>query len=405
MSRIGKTILSRHMVLAIAYALLQLPHAHAGQFAGMLGGELRYFPQTPLDEQQFEGMNLSVYIEPEYLIEWSEGTRRIFCKPYLRIDQHDDQRTHWDLRELYYAYYGSDWGFLLGVSQVFWGVTESKHLVDVINQTDYVDTFDDEKKLGQPMLNLTLLPSWGTVELYALIGFRERTFPSPEGRLRTTIPVEHSSPVYESPHERYHIDLAARWEHSFDIYDLGLAFFDGTCREPRFQIEETAPDEYVLLPLYDLMRQASVDLQVTLEDWLWKLEALVRKTEIETHTAATGGFEYTRVGVMGSQLDLGLVTEYSYDQRGKQILSPYDNDLFAGARLLCNNSASTEFLAGIAFDLDVSSKLIHVEGSHRISENCRVLIEGAVFTDVAEEDVLYNIHRDDFLQLSVELYF
>ncbi|MDD7885073.1 hypothetical protein [Flavivirga sp. 57AJ16] len=37
-------------------------------------------------------------------------------------------------------------------------MTESNHLVDIINQTDAVETFDGEEKLGQPMVQL----SWGT---------------------------------------------------------------------------------------------------------------------------------------------------------------------------------------------------------------------------------------------------
>ena len=41
-----------------------------------------------------------------------------------------------------------------GVRRVFWGVAESNHLVDVINQTDAIENPDQEDKLGQPMLNL-----------------------------------------------------------------------------------------------------------------------------------------------------------------------------------------------------------------------------------------------------------
>ena len=57
--------------------------------------------------------------------------------------------------------------FRVGVGKVFWGVTESQHLVDIINQTDLVENIDTEDKLGQPMLETTWLQNWGaTTVLY-----------------------------------------------------------------------------------------------------------------------------------------------------------------------------------------------------------------------------------------------
>ncbi len=38
---------------------------------------------------------------------------------------------------------------------MYWGVAESNHLVDIINQTDAVESFDGEEKLGQPMVQYT----------------------------------------------------------------------------------------------------------------------------------------------------------------------------------------------------------------------------------------------------------
>ena len=72
----------------------------------------------------------------------------------------------------------------VGIRKEFWGVTEFQHLVDVINQTDGVEDFDGEDKLGQQMVNLSLVNDWGIVDLFLLPGFRERTYAGEEGRLR-----------------------------------------------------------------------------------------------------------------------------------------------------------------------------------------------------------------------------
>ena len=96
------------------------------------------------------------------------------------------------LREAYWAY--EDWSYkgteielLVGINKVFWGVTESVHLVDIVNQTDLVEDLDQEDKLGQPMVNLALQHDWGLLNIYLLPYFRERTFPGIDWSLSHTI--------------------------------------------------------------------------------------------------------------------------------------------------------------------------------------------------------------------------
>ena len=84
----------------------------------------------------------------------------------------DDRRSHFDVRELMYQRVFDDFELRAGLGRVFWGVTESYHLVDIINQTDLVEDIDLEDKLGQPLVNLTLIRDWGALDLFALPGCR-----------------------------------------------------------------------------------------------------------------------------------------------------------------------------------------------------------------------------------------
>ena len=101
---------------------------------------------------------------------------------------------------------------------------EATHLVDIINQTDHVVNLDVEDKLGQPMLNLSLIRDGGVVDLLVLPGFRERTFPTMASRPRFAIPVDNDV-VYESGAGDLHTDLATRWSHSIGTFDIGLAHY------------------------------------------------------------------------------------------------------------------------------------------------------------------------------------
>ena len=128
------------------------------------------------------------------------------------------------------------------MGKVFWGVTEAVHLVDIVNQTDLVESLDGEEKLGQPMIDLSLIRDWGVVDLFVLPWFRERTFPSEDGRPRFAIPIDTHDPIYESSAEQHHVDFAARWSNSIGEWDIGLSYFYGTSREPRFVILPSAID-------------------------------------------------------------------------------------------------------------------------------------------------------------------
>ena len=58
-------------------------------------------------------------------------------KPHLRGATPDEQNNRWDMSEAYLMYSGEWIELQAGSTKVFWGVTESFHLVDVINQFDY----------------------------------------------------------------------------------------------------------------------------------------------------------------------------------------------------------------------------------------------------------------------------
>ena len=184
-----------------------------------------------------------------------------------------------DLPQLSLTFVTDGWEVVAGVEQVFWGVTESRHLVDVINQTDSAHDLDEESKLGQPMLALSSQRDWGLLTMYALRGFRERTFPGAEGRLRGPLPVDDSISRYESSDGDRHLDWALRYSHYVGDWDIGAHVFRGTGREPSLIPD---PQANVLRPFYQQITQAGVDIQYTREAWLWKLEGLVREGQGRT---------------------------------------------------------------------------------------------------------------------------
>lgn len=385
--------------------------AAAGEWQGSVEGEYLWFAQDALFTGQ-EDSYLSAAVEPEYFHEWNNGYDVFNAKLFYRVDQYDDERTHGDIRELAWLHAASDWEINVGISKVYWGVTESIHLVDIINQTDLVENLDGEDKLGQPMVNLSLIRDWGVVSMFVLPGFRERTFPGVKGRPRFGIPVDTDNAIYESSAEEKHVDFAIRYSHYIGDWEFGIAHFSGTTREPRIL---GVPDTGAVVPVYEQINQTSLDLQATIGSWLWKLESYIRSGQGDTYTAAAGGFEYTFVGVFGSQTDIGLISEYLYDEREDTIapglsgepvsISPFENDLTIGIRLTLNDAQSTELLASIIEDLDGDGRTYNLEASRRFGESWTLSIEARGVSDIPLDSALSSFKQDNRVRTKLTYFF
>src|SRR3546814_3289261 len=130
------------------------------------------------------------------------------------------------------------------------------------------------------MSNLNLLRDWGSFSFFGLPGCRDRTFPDDDARLRGALPIASGDATYESDAEEWHVDFAARYAHSFDNWDIGLAHFYGTSREPVLRAATSDTGQPVLRPHCELINQTSLDAQYTIDSWLLKLEAMTRSVQI-----------------------------------------------------------------------------------------------------------------------------
>ncbi|MEN8178739.1 MAG: hypothetical protein ABFS39_08975 [Pseudomonadota bacterium] len=395
-------MMSRHAIIGLTLLLPGL--AFSGEWSGFIEGQVRYFTQEALSTEQTD-YTLSLAFEPEYYHHWDNDRQSLTFTPFLRLDSQDRERTHHDIRELLWIYAGNGWEIQGGLGKVFWGVTEALHLVDIINQTDLVENPDGEQKLGQPMLKLSLEQNWGILDLYALPGFRERTFPGEEGRLRSHPWVDTDLATYESDREERRLDFAVRWSHSIGDWDIGLAHFRGTNRDPSFNPALNSDGEIVLAPHYEIIHQTSLDLQATKGDWLWKLEAIHRGGLDDPYNAATGGFEYTAVGIAETDIDIGVITEYLYDDRGDDAPVPFENDLFVGLRFTANDAQSSELLTGIIQDLDSSALMFNLETNRRLGSSWKASMQARFWIDVPKDDPFYAFSSDDYIEINIAKYF
>jgi hypothetical protein len=379
------------LTLVLAAAVSAPALAGEWRFSGYAGVEPRWFPDSSASPTAFDGGQLSIVTYPEWDWQPERGRSQLRIVPFLRWDGQDDERTHFDLREAYWRYGRGDWEIVAGVDRVFWGVTESRHLVDVINQ------------IGQPMVRLSLQKSWGRLENFLLLGFRERTFPGQDGRPSFPLPIDTDGALYESGAEDRRLDFSTRWSHYIGDWDVGAHFFHGTGREPTLVPAEEGDR---LLPFYQVIDQVGADVQYTRNAWLWKFEGLVRSGQGQTFGATVAGFEYTLYQVGGSAADVGALVEYLWDDRDPTApATPFDDDVFVGSRLALNDTQDTQVLAGAVIDRHTRTTFALLEAERRVAASWKVELEGRWFLDVAPGDPLAAFERDSFVTLRLARYF
>ena len=150
-----------------------------------------------------------------------------------------------------------------------------------------------------------------------------------------------------------------------------------------------------------------LDAQMTTGSWLLKLEAIHRAGaknlmgEEEDYAAFVCGGEYAFYAALGSNTDLSLLGEWSYDGRGVSGTNKFQNDVFVGARLAFNDVQSTEILGSILEDMDHGSRFAAVEFNRRLSDHWSINMEAVAFLNVGTSDLLYGTRRDSFVGLNL----
>ena len=373
------------------------------ELSGSAAYEPRWFFRDAQFPRQFNGVQNSFTLEPEWFLEIGQD-HQLSLVPFVRYDARDDERSHADIREAYWRFIQDDWELLLGINREFWGVTESRHLVNILNQIDQVENIDEEDYLGQLMLNLSVQKDYGRFSFYILPHFRERTFAGNNGRLRGPVVVDKDAAVYESGAEEWHTDLALRYSHFVGDWDIGLSYFYGTGREPTLLPNFNGTR---LLPHYEIIHQVGLDLQYTHEEWLWKFEGIVREGQGDTFAATVAGFEYTIFQIADTNADLGLLLEHLYDGRDAQNtpLAGLENDLFMGVRYTFNDINDAAILAGIVTDLEDESNSVRIEAERRVSDSWKVEIEAQWFSNTRTDSSTASVKDDDFATLRISRFF
>jgi hypothetical protein len=165
-----------------------------------------------------------------------------------------------------------------------------------------------------------------------------------------------------------------RYKHIIDTIDLGLSYFSGVSRN--HQLIPTVSAVNTFNVYYPNITQIGIDMQLTTENALYKLEYANKSYTNNDKYAMVVGVEYMFLADISIN---GLIEYLRSDE-----LSVYQNDVMLGLRFDFEDEDGTQGLVGLIYDRSYNSNILTFSGSRRLNNNAKS-------DDILLKDVRNNV--------------
>ena len=381
---------------SFAIALLLAQPAFAVEINGTLSSRLDFYPDHA-DGTASEGRSAEVKIDAFH----DFGESRIVGEFIARGDEKDSGRRITEARQAYLRTPLAGFDVFVGNRQEFWGKTESKNVVDVINQSDAAANEGKSGKLGAPSISAERYLDIGDLQLWYISSFREKTFNDSDAHPSSGLPV--NSAQYARKVGKDADDFAARFSSFAGDWDLSGSVFYGTARDP---ILSVASDGSALNPYYALQKSIGLEAQYTGDVTLLKWESLhgTQSSLIGAHdfAAAVAGIEYTYYGPFETIWDFGLIGEIQHDDRPQAAANQF---VVAGVRLVFNDIADSNILFLASVDRKADQSFVSLEASRRINDVTSVKLTSQFYNARTATSAFGQLSDDDAVTLTLNMFF
>ena len=381
---------------SFAIVLLFAHPVNGGELNGTLSSRLDFYPENA-DGTASEGRSVEVKIDAFHDFDES----RIVGEFIVREDEKDSGRRITEARQAYFRTPFAGFDVFLGNRQEFWGKTESKNVVDLINQSDAAANEGKSGKLGALSISAERYVDIGDLQLWYISGFREKTFNDSDAHPSSGLTV--NSAQYARKDGKDADDFAVRLSSFAGDWDLAGSVFYGTARDP---ILTVAVGGKALNPYYALQKSIGLEAQYTGDATLLKWESLhgTQSSLIGTHnfSAAVAGIEYTYYRSFETKLDIGLIGEVQHDDRPQAAANQFG---VAGVRLVFNDIADSNILFLLSADSKMDQSIVSLEASQRINDVTSVKLTSQFYNARTATSAYGQLSDDDAVTLTLNMFF
>ncbi|MGD8122880.1 hypothetical protein [Vibrio sp. TRT 2004] len=375
---------------------LVIPMSQAAEIEGSIEYQFQHFISAPSYSSQENSAENSVRVQLDLSEHW--GDISLDSEILVQVNIPDSDRNYADIQKLVISKNLDTGVALIGIDQVYWSVTETRSLTNIVNQVDARNSIYEDEYLGQPLVGFRKFGEAYAAEVYWLPLSRERYFPSPESRLRLATIVSNDA-NFESSKEKHHQDWAARYLHYLGDSEVAISYFQGTQRRPIME-PEVAHNGIILTPFYPLLKQwGFTGLHVT-ENTIYKIEAVHRSTDLDSYVSGDIGIE-NNTPIPYTEADVDFFVEYLWDERADKANTPYQNDLSLSTRLNLNDMQSSEVRFSWVKDLTESTSLYRLQFNRRLFDSLSIDLDATWIDGEYPTDPLRSMKNDDYIRLSV----
>jgi len=385
-----------------AACLVLCAPAHGQSVRGSLGAETQIYPDAPLyPDQNRDHFQVSTYATLNASADL--GNARFDMELFGRIAPDATKEASGDVRQAFVRVPFGNAEVKAGILTEKWGVLEAWNPVDIINQSDLIEDFQGKVKLGQPGVLMTLPLGDATVSFFGTNVARSRRFGQDEDRfqvLPARVVDEHFEGGRSSPTGAIRVELP------IGPVNVAVSQFIGTAREPVLTAVVGPTGLEGFRASYERISQTSFEAALVLGDSVIKTEVIHQRTNEGASWGGGVGIETSFSKIANGPGDLTLYAEAYGDSRADDAaVTPFQRDVFLGARYTFNDTDDTLLELRNTHDLEWGSDLIELRASRRV-------LQDAVFTfsllKVANEDrdpALSSLSRDTQIKLQLAQFF
>ena len=324
-------------------------------------------------------------------LEWNIDYELVF-----RNSLYDKGKNIIEPRELFVKKSFGDFDIYVGNRQFFWGITESKNVVDFVNQLDSAAGNSKEDKLGATSISMEFYLQNAEIQYVFMPYFRERTFNAENAHPGLGLPLNKAT--FSEDKGLMGGDHALRYSNLYGDLDVGISGFYGTAREPILSFNNNG----TVTPYYPEYQALGLDIQFTGDNTLYKGEFVKGfQDEIEI-SAYVIGLESTIYSVASSSWDIGLIGELQFDNRVQAAAQKFN---VGGLRFTANNVSDSNLLFLYATDEAGEQLTYTAQFSHRLKSGLKLETEYTEFYSSVNGLPFSNLIDDSYFQVSVGYFF